>query len=106
MAQLRLKPRANLSDAVTDAAGAVILGKGRPLRLTLAYVAARGHLLIEDIPGVGKTTLTHLLARLLGFELAGIQFRLRLATVGLPRRPDEGAPRRWPARVPGMPRPR
>jgi MoxR-like ATPase len=66
--------RSNLADAVLDAAGRVILGKDRELRLALACLLARGHLLIEDLPGVGKTTLAHLLARLLGLQYARIQF--------------------------------
>jgi len=64
----------NLLDAVLDAAGAVILGKEQELRMALACLLARGHLLIEDLPGVGKTTLAHLLARLLGLQYARIQF--------------------------------
>ncbi|NBC14128.1 MAG: AAA domain-containing protein [Gammaproteobacteria bacterium] len=60
--------------AVLDTADAVILGKRDELRLALACLLARGHLLIEDVPGVGKTTLAHLLARLLGLEHARIQF--------------------------------
>jgi MoxR-like ATPase len=65
---------AGLGEQVLAAAGEVILGKERELRLALACLIARGHLLIEDIPGVGKTTLAHLLARLLGLEYARIQF--------------------------------
>lgn len=52
----------------------VILGKRRELRLALACLLARGHLLIEDLPGVGKTTLAHLLAKLLGLNYQRIQF--------------------------------
>jgi len=55
-------------------ANGVILGKERQIRLALSCLLARGHLLIEDIPGVGKTTLAHLLARLLGLEFKRIQF--------------------------------
>jgi MoxR-like ATPase len=44
----------------------VILGKPRQIRLCLACLLARGHLLIEDVPGVGKTTLAHALAHVLG----------------------------------------
>ena len=55
-------------------AGGVILGKERQIRLSLACLLARGHLLIEDLPGVGKTTLAHLLARLLGLQFQRIQF--------------------------------
>jgi MoxR-like ATPase len=52
----------------------IILGKDRQLRLALACLLARGHLLIEDIPGVGKTTLAHALARTLGLAYQRIQF--------------------------------
>ena len=55
-------------------AGGVILGKERQIRLALACLLARGHLLLEDLPGVGKTTLAHLLARLLGLQFQRIQF--------------------------------
>ncbi|MBI5922326.1 MAG: AAA family ATPase [Betaproteobacteria bacterium] len=55
-------------------AGSVILGKERQIRLSLACLLARGHLLIEDLPGVGKTTLAHLLAQLLGLQFQRIQF--------------------------------
>jgi len=52
----------------------IILGKEAQLRLCLACLLARGHLLIEDIPGVGKTTLAHALARTLGLSYQRIQF--------------------------------
>jgi MoxR-like ATPase len=52
----------------------VILGKERRIRLALACLLARGHLLIEDIPGVGKTTLAHALAQSLGLSYNRIQF--------------------------------
>jgi MoxR-like ATPase len=54
--------------------GTVILGKEGPLRLALACLLARGHLLIEDVPGVGKTSLAQAFARCLGLRLARIQF--------------------------------
>ncbi len=57
-----------------DAANQVILGKERQIRLAVCCLLARGHLLIEDIPGVGKTTLAHTLARLLGMQYQRIQF--------------------------------
>ena len=44
------------------------------MRLALACLLARGHLLIEDLPGVGKTTLAHVLARSLGLHFQRIQF--------------------------------
>lgn len=52
----------------------VLLGKQQQLRLAVSCLLAKGHLLIEDVPGVGKTTLAHLLARLLGLEYGRIQF--------------------------------
>jgi len=52
----------------------VVLGKETQVRLCLACLLARGHLLIEDAPGVGKTTLAHALARTLGLEFHRIQF--------------------------------
>ena len=61
-------------DAVVAAAGGIILGKERQIRLALACLLARGHLLIEDVPGVGKTTLAHVLAKLLGLAIQRIQF--------------------------------
>lgn len=61
-------------NAILDAASRIILGKERETRLALACLLARGHLLIEDLPGVGKTTLAHTLARLLGLKFSRIQF--------------------------------
>jgi MoxR-like ATPase len=55
-------------------AGKIILGKDRQIRMAVACLLARGHLLIEDVPGVGKTTLSHVLARLLGLQFHRIQF--------------------------------
>jgi MoxR-like ATPase len=54
--------------------GTIILGKGRQIRLSLACLIARGHLLIEDVPGVGKTTLAHALSESLGLSYQRIQF--------------------------------
>jgi MoxR-like ATPase len=52
----------------------IILGKEQQIRLTLACLLGRGHLLIEDLPGVGKTTLAHALAKSLGLDFQRIQF--------------------------------
>src|SRR5262245_62999749 len=59
---------------VIDAASQIILGKEPQVRMSLACLLARGHLLIEDLPGVGKTTLAHVLARALGMHFQRIQF--------------------------------
>jgi MoxR-like ATPase len=66
--------RAASLSAVIAAANNIILGKDTQVRLALACLLARGHLLIEDLPGVGKTTLAHTLARLLGLQFSRIQF--------------------------------
>ena len=60
--------------AVIAAANRIILGKEAPIRLALVCLVTGGHLLIEDIPGVGKTTLAQTLARLLGLSFQRIQF--------------------------------
>ncbi|HTY92267.1 MAG TPA: MoxR family ATPase [Steroidobacteraceae bacterium] len=52
----------------------IILGKPDQVRLCLACLLARGHLLIEDVPGVGKTTLAHALAHILGLAWQRVQF--------------------------------
>ncbi len=64
----------NKLDQVAARCGEIILGKSHPIRLALACLLARGHLLIEDVPGVGKTTLAHALAVSLGLRLNRIQF--------------------------------
>jgi len=69
-----LQPAVASLATVLAAAEQIILGKPRQLRLALACLLARGHLLIEDLPGVGKTTLAHTLARLLGLDFQRIQF--------------------------------
>jgi MoxR-like ATPase len=69
-----LASRSRPVDPVLAAAGRVILGKDREIRLALTCLLAGGHLLIEDYPGVGKTTLAHTLARLLGLQFSRIQF--------------------------------
>ncbi len=52
----------------------VILGKETQIRLSLACILAQGHLLIEDLPGMGKTTLAHTLAQVLGLGFRRVQF--------------------------------
>lgn len=52
----------------------VVLGKETQLKLALACLLAKGHLLIEDLPGMGKTTLSHALASVLGLQYNRIQF--------------------------------
>jgi MoxR-like ATPases len=59
---------------VLETLESIVLGKPHELRLALACLLARGHLLIEDLPGVGKTTLARALANLFGFAHTRIQF--------------------------------
>src|SRR5690349_4359115 len=59
---------------LTDSIGRVILGKPEVVRLAVSALAARGHLLVEDVPGVGKTTLARALARSIGGTFRRIQF--------------------------------
>jgi MoxR-like ATPase len=67
-------PSAGPLDQLMATAGKVILGKEKEIRLAVACLLAGGHLLIEDLPGLGKTTLAHTLARLFGLQFSRIQF--------------------------------
>lgn len=72
-------PTANSADRealqrARSALGGIILDKDRQISLALACLLARGHLLIEDLPGLGKTTLAQALARVLGLSYRRIQF--------------------------------
>ncbi len=60
--------------AVQENIARVIKGKARVIELTVVALLARGHLLLEDVPGVGKTTLAHSLARSLDCTFKRIQF--------------------------------
>ncbi|NHQ87640.1 MoxR family ATPase [Iodobacter sp. HSC-16F04] len=60
--------------AVLKQLEAIILGKPVQIRQALSCLLAQGHLLIEDLPGVGKTTLAHALARTLGLKFQRVQF--------------------------------
>ena len=62
-----------LKEAVT-AVNQIIMGKDQQVKLAFACLLARGHLLIEDLPGVGKTTLAHALATVIGVTYQRIQF--------------------------------
>jgi MoxR-like ATPase len=62
-----------LEQAIADVES-VLLGKNKSIRLAFACLLARGHLLIEDLPGMGKTTLAHALAAVLGLDFKRVQF--------------------------------
>ena len=70
---IRFNPKDRV-DAFIKQICEVIVGKKEPVKLAVACLLARGHLLIEDIPGVGKTTLSQALARSLGLGFQRIQF--------------------------------
>ena len=61
-------------DTLFEQLNSIILGKPEVTKLAIVCVLARGHLLLEDIPGVGKTTLSHALAALLGLPYKRVQF--------------------------------
>jgi len=63
-----------LIDSIVTSVGTVLLGKEHQVKLALACLFARGHLLIEDLPGMGKTTLAQCLARVLGLSYERVQF--------------------------------
>ena len=62
------------TSAIINAASQVILGKQQQIKLALTCLLAGGHLLIEDLPGMGKTTLAHTLAQVLGLGFRRAQF--------------------------------
>ncbi len=61
-------------DRAIQAVATVLYGKERQIRQALVCLLSQGHLLIEDLPGMGKTTLAHALAQVLGLEYQRIQF--------------------------------
>lgn len=61
-------------DSAVEEVGGILLGKEPQIRLALCCLFARGHLLIEDLPGMGKTTLSHALAAVLGLSWKRVQF--------------------------------
>ena len=73
LAQKRI-PELKLLEQLVDEVEVVFHGKRNVVRLALAALLARGHILFEDVPGVGKTTLAHALARSLGLTFRRIQF--------------------------------
>ena len=65
---------ASLASALTENIGKVIVGKQQEVKLVLAAMLAGGHVLLEDVPGTGKTTLAKSLARSLSCDFARVQF--------------------------------
>ena len=70
-------PAMSTSIALADACArvdSILLGKSHAVKLAMACLLARGHLLIEDLPGMGKTVLAHTLAKVLGLDFNRVQF--------------------------------
>lgn len=63
-----------LAERIAQSMDQLILGKPHQIRLAITCLLAEGHLLIEDVPGVGKTTLAQGLAKVLGLSFQRIQF--------------------------------
>lgn len=63
-----------LIQALIEDIGQVLLGKDEQIKMALTCLFARGHLLLEDLPGMGKTTLAHALANVLGLRYNRVQF--------------------------------
>lgn len=59
---------------LVEALGNILLGKEQQVKLALSCLLCRGHLLVEDLPGMGKTTLSYALAKVLGLEYRRVQF--------------------------------
>jgi len=65
---------AEVCGRIADAVQRVIVGKPEVVRLTLVTLLAQGHLLVEDVPGVGKTSLAKALARAIDCSVSRVQF--------------------------------
>lgn len=61
-------------NSLLDQLNTVIVGKKAQVQDCVACSIGRGHLLIEDVPGVGKTTLAHALSRTFGLQFSRVQF--------------------------------
>ena len=64
----------NVAEQIINNVGKVIIGKRNEIRLTVIGLLCEGHILIEDVPGVGKTMLARSLARSIGCTFSRIQF--------------------------------
>jgi len=82
--QLSTQALQPLIDHAVDEVGRHLLGKEHQIRLALCCLFSRGHLLIEDLPGMGKTTLSHALAAVLGKLSSSGQIEMDLETFQVP----------------------
>ena len=72
--QTRVEPLQLRLQAAIEQVNGVLLGKPHQVKLAFTCLIAGGHLLLEDVPGVGKTTLAHALAATFGLEFQRVQF--------------------------------
>lgn len=73
-AQPQIALAQNVAERIAQSVGQVIIGKRNEVRLAILGLLCKGHILIEDIPGVGKTMLAKALARVIGCTFSRIQF--------------------------------
>lgn len=64
----------NITNQILEHSESILNGKQEQIKLSLCALLSRGHVLIEDVPGVGKTTLVKMLGSLLGMHVSRIQF--------------------------------
>ncbi len=69
-----MKPVQTVADRILENVSKVIIGKRSEIRMTIVGLLCQGHVLIEDVPGVGKTVLAKALARSIGVSFSRIQF--------------------------------
>jgi MoxR-like ATPase len=74
MNDLHTPPSTTDLQRAAQSVGEILLGKAHVVRLSLACLVAGGHLLLEDLPGMGKTVLAHALARAAGLQFKRVQF--------------------------------
>ena len=70
----KLSETSLLAEKTIESVSKIVLGKKHQIRLAVACMLADGHLLLEDVPGVGKTTLAHALKQSFGLQFARVQF--------------------------------